>query len=568
MSQTESQLLESGQSPLKLRATDGKDPVSVSDVPTSLPSHLVQELSKLPKLNQEQCGHLRHFHNLASQLDGDWSLMGGASGQDHDEGSYRYQIAFMAYAAGAAHYHRLPALRSVFRGLLEKLIAKMLHKDVWTYWYLTSQSGKKLDPDLKELRKPWADPVCKENVMYSGHLLLMVSLYSMLFDDDRYEEADSISFNWSPMFWGMGDQRFSYNRTQLQDTILSQMESTGFMGVCCEPNLVFIICNQFPIIATRYNDVRKGTNILDGVLSNYKKAWESRGGFVSENGLFRRWYALKQDKVFVSQQLDHSAWVMAFMPWNYDLVKKVSSTAKIGFLEHLSDRTNIRPPEIANEIRRIASSGVDPESPTVVEEARKTAETQPRIEANSPLPTFGFLAQWLSEVEGPSELHPLLRHADQYLNPTWSKGGLYYRRHAPGWDHDGNYLYMEPYSGNAAIGYSRLNVHGGQKQMFEHPWTKEEVQRRPYVEGVGLGSGVDFLRGIWTEEKKAMVVTLRSWEGKDVSVQFSIRGLGKGRWATYVNGCLKEVTVEDDGDDVPVEVVVGSEDVDIVVVRG
>lgn len=255
------------------------------------------------------------------------------------------------------------------------------------------------------------------------------------------------------------------------------------------------------------------------------------------------------------------------MPWNFDLVQKVSSGAKIGFLEHLNDRTNIRSPEVANEIRRIASTGVDPESPTVIEEARKAAETQPRSDSNSPLPTFGFIAQWLSEVEGPSELDPLLRHANEYLNPTWSNGGLYYRRHAPGWDQEGNYLYMEPYSGNAAIGYSRLNVQGGQKQMFEHPWTKEEVQRRPCVEGVGFESGIDFLRGVWMEEKKAMVITLRSWESRDVPIQFSIKGLGKGRWATYVNGSLKEVTVEDGGNNVPIKVVVGGEEVDIVVVR-
>lgn len=28
------------------------------------------------KLTTEQCGHLRHFHNLASQIDGEWSLVG------------------------------------------------------------------------------------------------------------------------------------------------------------------------------------------------------------------------------------------------------------------------------------------------------------------------------------------------------------------------------------------------------------------------------------------------------------------------------------------------------------
>jgi hypothetical protein len=73
----------------------------------------------------------------------------------------------MTYAAGAAHYHRLPALRFLFQELMLKLINKMLRRDVWGYWYLTSQSGRLVDPDIKELRKPWADPVVKENIMVS-----------------------------------------------------------------------------------------------------------------------------------------------------------------------------------------------------------------------------------------------------------------------------------------------------------------------------------------------------------------------------------------------------------------
>lgn len=131
----------------------------------NFPKRLDKAFKSVPKLSREQCGHIRHFHNLASQLDGDWAFFGAQEpGQEWDT-AYRYQLATMAYAAGAAHYHHLPAMRSMFKTLLSKLIAKMLRRDVWGYWYLTSQSGVKMDPDLKELRKPWADPVCKENIM-------------------------------------------------------------------------------------------------------------------------------------------------------------------------------------------------------------------------------------------------------------------------------------------------------------------------------------------------------------------------------------------------------------------
>lgn len=86
------------------------------------------------------------------------------NGQEYDM-AYRYQLAHMAYAIGAAHFHHLPAQRSALKSLFEKLISKMMDKAVWEYWYMTSQSGIRVDPDLKELRKPWVDPVCKENIM-------------------------------------------------------------------------------------------------------------------------------------------------------------------------------------------------------------------------------------------------------------------------------------------------------------------------------------------------------------------------------------------------------------------
>ena len=132
---------------------------------TGLPERLGKAFSLPPALSDEQCGHIRHIHNLVSQPDGDWAFMGSQeNGQEYDM-AYRYQLAHMAYAIGAAHYHHMPAQRSALKSLFEKLIRKMMDRAVWEYWYMTSQSGIRVDPDLKELRKPWVDPVCKENIM-------------------------------------------------------------------------------------------------------------------------------------------------------------------------------------------------------------------------------------------------------------------------------------------------------------------------------------------------------------------------------------------------------------------
>lgn len=75
----------------------------------------------------------------------------------------------------------------------------------------------------------------------------MVSLYSMLFGDNSFDEPDAIVFNWDPMFWGFGPEKFSYTRSSLQDAILKEMELGKWLGVCCEPNMIFVVCNQFPV---------------------------------------------------------------------------------------------------------------------------------------------------------------------------------------------------------------------------------------------------------------------------------------------------------------------------------
>lgn len=232
-----------------------------SETTEQLPTPVKERLAAIPKLSREQAGHIRHFHNLASQLEGDWSFFGSQDPGQEWLDAIRYQLAIMTYAAAAAHFHRLPALRAPFRELFQKLIKKMLRRDVWGYWYLTSQSGILVDPDLKELRKPWADPVKEENIMYSGHLLLMIALYEMLFDSNEYETEGSITFNWDPIFWGFGPEKFEYSRKSLQNVIIKQMEKNGWVGVCCEPNMVFVVCNQFPVCCYPIYLVWKSTNI-------------------------------------------------------------------------------------------------------------------------------------------------------------------------------------------------------------------------------------------------------------------------------------------------------------------
>ncbi|VUC35447.1 unnamed protein product [Clonostachys rosea] len=495
-------------------------------------------LTKFPKLSTEQAGHLRHIHNLVSQEDGDWHHMGGQEPGQEWLDAYRYQLATMAYAAGAAHYHRLPLLRSVFKTLFESLIRKMMLRDVWGYWFLTSHSGKLLDPELTELRQPWADPVVRENIMYSGHLLLMVSLNTMLFNDDKFNKGGALEFNWCPVFWGMGPERFTYTRTSLQAAIVKEMERENWLGVCCEPNSIFIVCNQFPLIAIRYNDIRDGTSSSTTILGKYRAAWTQKG-MLQDNGLYIDSFSPKQDRKRRARDVGFTAWAAAFLnSWN---------------------------PASANNAYKtiIGSIPLDSASLDDAYETFAIKELMPGATTHLHKPVLGYTSMMISEAGDPSTLERLLSLVDKKFTATWDEGGLFYTSSSGS---GSCYVDMDRFTGNAAIAYARLNVPQGQRKMYEHPWGNEHFANHPFVDNIDLSSGVDFLRGIWDEIEKALVVTLRSYDGKTKRVKPHFSGFTKGSYCTYQNGKLTGVyELFDKTDIIPLDVQVTAEEINLVI---
>ncbi|KAM0418627.1 hypothetical protein ACHAPT_012430 [Fusarium lateritium] len=537
----------------------------------SLPPNLKDSfLAKFPKLSRAQAGHLRHFHNIATQKNGEWRHMGSqAPGQEWLD-AYRYQLATMVYAAGVAHYHRLPLLRSVFKALIGQLINKMLHHDVWGYWFLTSHSGKFVDPDLTELRQPWADPIKEENIMvgafhdartstdamqYSGHLLLMVSLYTMLFDDDRYNESDALVFNWSPIFWGMGPERFSYTRQTLQKAILDQMEREKWLGVCCEPNSIFIVCNQFPNYIT----------------AKYNEAWKAKG-MAQEDGLLIRWFSPKQQQKQFTNDIGSTAWAHAFMnAWNPEVAHDTFKQQAVGFLASPVEghvRVNHQP--LALEIRDLVSNeGADPLSPSTYTRAQEILafkDASPAMGFPLSSPVVGYAIQWVSEVGDQPTLDGMLSYVDANFAPQWDQGGLFYPAR-PKMDDD-SLTAVDTFTGNAGIAYARLNVFDGQRKMYEEPWTGEYLSSKVFLDGVDLSSSVDFLRGIWDEEDQALVFTVRTWDGSTKQIQPKFSGFAKGSYGIYMENVLQEVRdLEVHGDAIELDLTVTGQELDIVILR-
>ncbi|MFI9386461.1 hypothetical protein [Kutzneria sp. NPDC052558] len=425
-------------------------------------------------LTAEQLGHLRHFDNLSRQLPNDWSLMQGKGTNQEDFGGYRFQLAYMAYALALTHRHRLPAAPGLFQPIIQRLIDKIMHPEAWMYWRDVSRGGSVFNAHLvDELGEQW-DPVVRDNIMYSAYVQSMALLHDYLFDSDRYVAEGSLTFGYWSFFWGGEPRRFAYDRDSLNEHIYWQMVGSGYLGVACEPNCVFQICNQPAILGFRLHDLITGGRRAEEVVAGYEQAWRDFGR-LDETGRYNM--MVLRDSRQVLPNARQLAWVDAWCGalmnmWNRDFVRA-------NYPRQVADLVHRGP---AGTLSVAASPPQEVMGQTVVSD---TCD-------------FGWVAAWASEMGDETTLRGLLDHVDQFMDPTWREGGLYYPRNDTGTDPDGNRVEMEPMTGNVLLGYARLNVPDGLWGLYNQPWDRAhfaepaltavdrnvEISRAEVVDGV------------------------------------------------------------------------------------
>ncbi|QUQ66842.1 linalool dehydratase/isomerase domain-containing protein [Kutzneria sp. CA-103260] len=402
-------------------------------------------------LTAEQLGHLRHFDNLSRQLPNDWSLMQGKGTNQEDFGGYRFQLAYMAYALALTHRHRLPAAPGLFQPIMQRLIDKIMHPEVWMYWRDVSRGGSVYNAHLvDEVGEQW-DPVVRDNIMYSAYVQSMALLHDYLFDSDRYAAEGSLTFGYWSFFWGGEPREFPYDRNSLNEHIYWQMVGSGYLGVACEPNCVFQICNQPAILGFRLHDLITGGRRAEEVVAGYEQAWRDFGR-LDETGRYNMMVLRDSQRVLPNaRQLAWvDAWCGALMNmWNRDFVR-ANYPRQVANLVHRSP---------AGTLSVAASAPQEVMGQTVVSD---TCD-------------FGWVAAWASEMGDEPTLRGLLDHVDQFMNPTWRDGGLYYPRNDTKADPDGNRVEMEPMTGNVLIGYARLNVPDGLWGLYNQPWDRSRL---------------------------------------------------------------------------------------------
>lgn len=458
-------------------------------------------------LTPEQISHLRHWDNLSRQQPNDWSFMQGKGVSQDDFGGYRFQLAYMIYGLALTHRHRLPAAPGLFQPIIQRLIEKLLEPEVWLYWRDVSRGGSVYNAHLaSELSEEW-DPVVRDNIMYSAYVQSSALLHDYLFASERYSRPGSLTFRHWSFFWGGGERTFEYDRESLNEHLYWLMVRSGYVGVACEPNCVFQICNQPAILGFRLHDLLTGGNRAAEVVAGYEQAW-SDFGRLDGSGHYN--LLVTEDKKTIFPNMGNvpwaDAWCGALMNmWNREFVhanypKQVKDFVRSGPGGTLFVPSN-PPREVMGQL--VVSDTCD----------------------------FGWMAAWASEMGDTPTLTGLLEHADAFMSPTYLRGGLYYPRNDTRQDQNGNRTEIEPMSGNVLLGYARLNVPDGLWKLYNQPWDPSHFEE-PALTAVGRDVEVSQAE----VQDGALVTCLRNTgQGSGHTVTFG-RILGRGRWTLTCQG--------------------------------
>jgi hypothetical protein len=459
-------------------------------------------------LSREQLGHLRHWDNLSLRQPNDWSLMQGKGIRQEDFGGYRFQLSYMIYGLALAHRHRLPAAPGLFRPTMQRLIAKLLEPEVWLYWRDVSRGGSVFNAHLADgLHEEW-NPVVRDNIMYSAYVQSTALLHDHLFADDRYAQPDSLTFQHWSFFWGGQEKRFAYDRDSLNEHLYWQMVENGYVGIACEPNCVFQICNQPAILGFRLHDLITGGARAEEVVAGYERAWADFGR-LDAGGHFNMMVAEDSRAVRPNESLSPwvDAWCGALMNmWNREFVRE-------------------------NYPRQVKEFLVEEPGGTLSARSAPAMEVMGHRVVNDTC-DFGWISAWASEMGDEPTLRRLLAHADRFMSPAWVDGGLYYPRNDTPEDADGHRTDIEPMTGNVLLGYARLNVPDGLWGIYNTPWDAAHFAEPALTV---VDRDVDVSRAEVTDG----VLTTRLHRRADLPGDGTVtvgRVLGRGRWRLTADG--------------------------------
>lgn len=174
-------------------------------------------------------------------------------------GALRYQINFVSYALAAAWRLHAPAAVGPFGAAQDGLMTKIGDRRIWNYWRLENAWGRlRLD----------ADPVVRQNIMYSGFTALQMALSG---------REDLVLHN-------QGREWRRYGLGEIAGLLEDQYRASSYGLLACEPNWIYPLCNLITMAGIKAADARLGTERWNSLADHFLASLHREG--TSKDGSF------------------------------------------------------------------------------------------------------------------------------------------------------------------------------------------------------------------------------------------------------------------------------------------
>ncbi len=167
----------------------------------------------------------------------------------------RYQINNLGYVLSLANYTHLPAMHAWLHEAQRNLIEKKKAHRVWQYWGLENLWGN---------FSTNADPVARDNVMYSGWYAAQLGLYEAVTGDRRYQQAGAITLE------GARGQRYVHDYPGIVRQLVANEAASPFCLFPCEPNWIYPLCNNQAVVGIKAFDRAHGTHYWRDIEASYR----------------------------------------------------------------------------------------------------------------------------------------------------------------------------------------------------------------------------------------------------------------------------------------------------------
>jgi Linalool dehydratase/isomerase len=151
----------------------------------------------------------------------------------------RYQLNFLGYALSMAQATHCHAFGGYLSDAQRNLIIKQTDYRVWKYWKIENLWGNlKLN----------ADPIARDNIMYTGFCAAQIALFHAASGNDYFLQKSSFS----PI--DEKGKRYPYCFDSLVKKLAAEFKRSDFYLMACEPNWVYSLCNTIGAAAIKAHD--------------------------------------------------------------------------------------------------------------------------------------------------------------------------------------------------------------------------------------------------------------------------------------------------------------------------